>query len=113
MTEDVLAVRDFSDIPGPRLRAQGDHSGQEFYEDYLLPAFEAARNTGFPIVVDLDGVEGYATVFLDETFGKLARQFGSMLVKQYLILRSTDDETIISDIEDYYKDADEIRSGKK
>src|SRR5690348_13486000 len=100
--DDVLAVRDFSDIPGPRLRTQGEHSGQEFYEDYLLPAFEAARKANSPIVVDLDGVEGYATVFLDETFGKLAREFGSSLVRRLIFLRSVEDETIIADIDDYY-----------
>jgi hypothetical protein len=106
---DTLRVRDFSEIPGPRLRSQGKYSGEEFYEEILLPAFQKVLNVGSSLMVDLDGVDGYATVFLDETFGKLARYYGSQVVREHLILHCEEDDTLLEDIEEYYQDADKIR----
>jgi hypothetical protein len=113
MTDILSVAKDFSEIPGPRLRHQGDHSGQEFYEDFLYPRFVNAVRNDSKLTIDLDEVEGYATVFLDESFGKLARVFGSQTVRDHLDFKSEEDPTILSDIEDYIRSADSMREPDK
>ena len=69
----VLQVLKFTATPGPRYRHEGDWSGQQFREEYLEPHYLEAREAGKQLVVDLDGTEGYASSFLEEAFGGLAR----------------------------------------
>lgn len=64
--------RDFSRTPGGRYRSDGDYSGEDFRESVLIPALEQHAR----IVVDLDGVLGYTTSFLEEAFGGLVRRIG-------------------------------------
>ena len=70
---------DFSEIPGGRGRDEGDHSGEEFREEHLEPRFAEALERGAILYVDLDGVEGYATSFLEEAFGGLTRKYSGRL----------------------------------
>jgi hypothetical protein len=66
----INLVDDFTNAPGGRYRWQGDHSGEEFREDFLLPAFEEAQQ----VVIDLNGALGLPSSFLDEAFGELLRK---------------------------------------
>jgi|JI10StandDraft_1071094.scaffolds.fasta_scaffold169122_3 hypothetical protein len=66
----INLVDDFTNAPGGRYRWQGDHSGEEFREDFLLPAFEEAQK----VEVDLNGALGLPSSFLDEAFGELLRK---------------------------------------
>ncbi len=68
-----LRVLDFTATPGPRHRSEGGFSGEEFRDNYLVPRYEEARRKGRPLLVDLDGTAGYASSFLEESFGGLAR----------------------------------------
>ena len=77
MTQHQLSVAlDYTDLPGGRYPEEGPKSGQEFREEWLLPRFLAARAAGATLTVSLDGVEGYATSFLEEAFGGLVRALG-------------------------------------
>jgi hypothetical protein len=67
---DVALV--FSDTPGGRYRNEGKHSGEEFREDHLIPALESNDR----VVVDLDGVKGLMSSFLEEVFGGVVRRLG-------------------------------------
>ena len=69
----VIAVRTFTLDPGPRLRSEGKHSGQEYREDHLSPTFERAQKENKRLIVDLDGTWGYPISFLEEAFGGLVR----------------------------------------
>ena len=69
----VLRVLDFTRTPGPRFRIEGKHSGEEFRDDHLNPGFVKARERSRLLIVDLDGTSGYASSFLEEAFGGLAR----------------------------------------
>lgn len=64
---------DFSVTPGPRLRKQGIHSGEDFRELVLLPALRKATAMGADLKVVLDGSRGYGYGFLEEAFGGLIR----------------------------------------
>lgn len=70
--EVVCAVREFAFAPGGRLRCNGALSGQEFRESVVEPAVWS----GLRVVVDLDGVLGYSSAFLEELFGGLVRSMG-------------------------------------
>jgi hypothetical protein len=64
----VISVReDFSFCPSGRYREQSPDSGQRFREDFLVPALE----TSDKVVVDLDGVLGYGSSWLQAAFQDL------------------------------------------
>src|SRR4051812_7989660 len=67
--------KEFSKTPGPRERTTGDHSGEEFREDWLVKYF-IDPNQEYEITLDFDGAYGYPTSFLEECFGGLVRKFG-------------------------------------
>src|SRR5690242_15094385 len=95
-------ARDFSDTPAGRFRADGPFSGEEFRERILLPPIVNNEE----VVVNMDGVEGLGSSFLEEAFGGLVRlgYFTQNDLKRRLIIR-TDDETILEEIWDYIETA--------
>ncbi len=99
------AAEQFGRTPGPRLREHGEFSGQEFREEHLRPLLEQARSNGVKLIVDLDGAAGYATSFLEEAFGGLAREFGSQAVSNTLELKSNDEPYLVDEILTYIRNA--------
>ena len=81
---DLHIAAEFSDVPGPRSRQEGEWSGEEFRDKLLLPKFREAEKTGDKLLVDLDGGCGYATSFLEEAFGGLARVYSPERVLKVL-----------------------------
>lgn len=63
--------RDYSDAPAGRYRKDGPYSGERFREDFLIPALSAED----AVEVDLSGVAGYGSSFLEEVFGGLVRDW--------------------------------------
>lgn len=63
----------FSRYPGPRYRAHGDFSGEQFRDEILADALSTAIAVGDTVVVVLDDVAGYGSSFLEEAFGGLVR----------------------------------------
>lgn len=100
----VILVSDFSNAPGPRYRAEGQHSGQEFRENVLLPQFKAAQAEGCTLLVDLDGTAGYASSFLEEAFGGLSRIVGDPdEVLSRIELKSDDQPRLIERVTRYIR----------
>ena len=93
----LSVAKDFSETPGPRYKSEGEFSGELFRETVLKKAVERAITEGVQLEVNLDGTEGYATSFLEESFGGLIRSDGM----DYEKLRMT--IVIVSDEEDYLK----------
>jgi len=94
---EIRVARDFSRYPAGRFRDDGPYSGEAFREDFLLPALHA----GEQVVVDLDGVRGYGSSFLEEAFGGLVRKgVTQSLIKRLVLLRSVD-KSLIEEVEDY------------
>ncbi|MGR3219045.1 MAG: STAS-like domain-containing protein [Candidatus Anammoxibacter sp.] len=94
--------KEFSREPGARSRDEGNHSGQEFREKFLEKHFKDP-NDNFKIKIYLDGTEGYATSFLDEAFGGLARKFSGKRVLKRLEFVSNEEPLLIKEIKDYIK----------
>jgi hypothetical protein len=104
MIEINIAV-DFSRTPGSRFESEGKWSGQEFLRLWLEPRFLKAQETKSKLVVNFDGAEGYATSFLDGSFGELARRYGASSVLAVLELRSTLDPFLPEEVLGYINDA--------
>lgn len=98
-------AEEFSDVPGPRFRNEGAYSGQEFRERLLKPKFDQAEASGEKLLVDLDGGFGYATSFLEEAFGGLARECSPDRVLNVLEFKSDEEPYLSSDIERYIRES--------
>ncbi len=113
-----LNVTDFTKYPGPRYKKLGSNSGEEFREEYLIKKLKQDPE----VIVNLDGVLGYGSSFLEEIFGGVVRAMpehpvtehpnGDHVVKHSLItieminfiknnLVSNDDPSVVNEIRDY------------
>ena len=97
----ISIARDFSVTPGPRLIVEGDFSGEAFRETLLKPRFEKSLEKKEKLVVDLDGTVGYGTSFLEESFGGLARTYGSDSVMNTIDIISNEEPYLKDDVSDY------------
>lgn len=81
----TLRVFDFTRYPGPRYRRDGPYSAEQFREEHLEPRLREAIENGETLAVVLDGVSGYGSSFLEETFGGLVRRgFGEDALDDHL-----------------------------
>lgn len=77
MSDMILSIaRQFSAFPAGRTPEDGPFNGQRFRDDLLVPALKDASSRGDRVVVELDGVLGYSSSFLEEVFGGLGRVQG-------------------------------------
>lgn len=99
----IVVARDFSDTPAGRVPEDGEFNGQRFLKEYLVPALKECEL----VTVDLDGLEGYGSSFLDEAFGGLVRDagFSTTELHKRLRLKSDEDESVIPEIWEYIDDS--------
>ena len=89
----IIKVKDFSTAPGGRYINHGPFSGEEFRNTVLIPAFKS----GEQLLIDLDGTFGYASCFIDEVFGEMARLHGKEILKN-LFFKSNEEPNLIEEI---------------
>ena len=108
----ISIAKDFSRIPGARFPQEGDHSGQEFRTQILLPKLREAISCKDKLCVILDGTAGLGTSFLEEAFGGLIRvdNIPYQQIMDTLDLVSDEDEDYKDEIFQYLKDAYEQKS---
>src|SRR5437868_4281697 len=102
VAEKVITIniaKDFSKTPGPRFRSEGNFSGEQFRTETLEKAFGDALRDNVQLFIDLDGGYGYATSFLEEAFGGLARIYNPSDVLRMLTFKSDEEPYLIEDIE--------------
>lgn len=97
----INIVNDFTDTPGARYYDDGDFSGQEFRDKFIIPNFNNYKK----IQINLDGTEGYATSFLEEAFGGTARIFGIEETAKKLEFISREEPDLLEEIKEYILDA--------
>lgn len=90
-TKVSIAVTSFSQSPGPRYWTQGEASGEKYYHEVLNKAFVEAYDKKATLEIILDGADGYASSFLDETIGNLVFDFGEKLVKDTVVFVSKEE----------------------
>jgi hypothetical protein len=101
---EIKVLDDFTFAPGARDYDDGKDSGQEFYEELLKRKFQEAVDMGVKLKIDLDGVEGYPSSFLSESFGLLGNEFGAEEVLNRLIIVSNEVPKYIQKIMKYVYD---------
>ena len=84
----IIIARDFTTTPGARYRKDGDFSGEQFLDEWLLPKFEKAVSEDYILLIDLDKVWGYPSSFVSGSFGKLSVTKGSSIVLKHLRFKS-------------------------
>ncbi|MER0442194.1 STAS-like domain-containing protein [Emticicia sp. W12TSBA100-4] len=105
MEKTLKISKDFSPTPGARYRTDGKFSGQEFYETVLKRCFEEILKLKYKLKIILDGTHGYATSFLDEAFGTLAKDFGVDVVKNNVVFISEEEPYLVNEINEYITNA--------
>ena len=93
----INIAKDFTDCPGARYYNDGDFSGEEFRKEFLEKNF----NDYDLLEINLDGTEGYATSFLEEAFGGLARKYTSDEVLSKVQFISFEEPNLIDEIKSY------------
>jgi hypothetical protein len=102
MSEKTINVAiDFTKFPGGRFREDGPGSGQEFREDFLLPALKSFDR----VIVNFDGVAGYAASFLEESFGGAVVELGLETVQNKLDIKISDDPNLKVTIAEFMRKA--------
>ena len=93
--------------PGARYVTDGDFSGQDFREKFLEPFF--SNTSEEKVIINLDGTMGYATSFLEESFGGLVRKFGNKFTNKDIFEKfefiSNDEPACIDEIKKYIMEA--------
>lgn len=103
----IKVCEEFTDTPGARYKSDGKYSGEEFRDEILVPKYNEAKEKGEKLLIDLDGGYGYATSFLEESFGGLARKYSKKEIKEVLEVKSEDEPELEHDIYCYIDNARE------
>lgn len=100
MTIKINIREQFSKTPGARHITDGDFSGEEFFTTLLEPAYLKLAQ-GDSLEINLDGTDGFATSFLDEAFGGLARKYGKKNVLNTIKFISDEEPYLIDEVISY------------
>lgn len=82
----TIFAKDFSKHPLGRFKKDGNYSGELFREKVLIPIMLKKEN----VILNLDGVRGYSSAFLDEAFGGLAKIYDIKNINKLIKLESRD-----------------------
>lgn len=97
MLKKINVANDFSRYPAGRYKTDGPFSGERFRDEFLRPVLDANDKA----TIELDGVRGYGSSFLEEAFGGLVRAgYDGGRIKETFRLKASD-TSIISEIEEY------------
>jgi len=80
----INIAKDFADNPGAREIQDGPNSGEQFYNELLLPKFNKAVEENYLLMIVLDGVFGFPSSFISGSFGKLSMERGKDLCLKHL-----------------------------
>ena len=82
--KDVLVIAtEFHNDP-----KDGKNAGTTFFKELLKPRFYKAMKEGYILKIDLDGVFGYPSSFVSESFGTLSKEYGVEIVLKHLDFKS-------------------------
>jgi len=105
-------LKDFSRTPGARHITDGPFSGEDFRNRFLEEHF-VDKAANYKIKIVLDGTEGYATSFLEEAFGGLARKYGTQRCLDRLEFISEEEELLPEEIKSYIQHCNDKTEVKK
>jgi len=98
----INVAKDFTKFPSGRYMRSGNTSGEAFREKFLVPALRSRQE----IEIDLDGVLGYGSSFLEEAFGGSVRATKVSPEEFFRVVHlKSSSATLVSEIRQYVKDA--------
>lgn len=100
----INIAQDYTKTPGGRFITEGNFSGEDFRKRILEPKFLEAQRNGEKLTVILDGGYGYATSFLEEAFGGLARDLHDKSILNIELI-SEEEPSLVEKILSYIRDA--------
>lgn len=102
----ISIASDFSRYPAGRYLSDGPYSGEKFRDDLLLPKL-SELSEGSTLRVELDGVRGYGSSFLEEAFGGAMRLLKTLAPSQFWqkVELVTEDTSLEEEIREYVADA--------
>ncbi len=98
---EINIAKDFTNKPGGRYIKEGDFSGEQFRKTLLLPKYNEAKAKGEKLLINLDDCYGYATSFLEEAFGGLARELKNNNIFSDFRFISEDEPALVDLIKKY------------
>jgi len=108
---DVLTIAtEFSPKPGPRYSVNGKYSGQEFLEKILEKRFLAAESAKQTLTVNVDGLRGYPSSFIDGSFGELMRKVGRSRFEAVIRIKAEKNDFALDEINYILSTADKRRN---
>ena len=102
-------AKGFTNAPGGAYRKDGDKSGEELREDFLVPLLEAHPND--KLVIELDGIIGMGHATVREAFGGLVKYFGKEIIDR-IEFAPTKHEHIVELAKEYMDEAKELAEQK-
>lgn len=103
----INIAKDYSETPGGRYIEEGSFSGEDFRERILYPQFQKAIDENTRLEINFDGGYGYASCFLEEAFGGLARQLPDQNIAEVINIISNDEPSISEEILEYINTAND------
>lgn len=107
----IKIADDFTMAPGGREIKEGPFSGEAFRIELLSPKYAEALKRGEKLTVDFDGSFGYATSFLEESFGGLVRERREKGILNNIIIISEEDLSVPKLIAEYVEKAENKLNG--
>lgn len=95
----INIATDFSRTPGGRYISEGNNSGELFLNTVLRPKYLEAKKTGQKLQIIFDGCLGFPSSFIDESFGRLARELKDKKILKDVELISNDQPSLVAYIE--------------
>jgi len=100
----IVIAKQYTKKPGGRFRKEGEYSGEDFRETLLRKEYENSKKNNEDLVVDLEGVYGYGSSFLEEAFGGLVRVLDDIDISIIKII-SDEEPQLVDDVNKYLRDA--------
>lgn len=98
----VNVAKQFTKLPGLRYIRLGRFSGEEFRQKFLLEPLKQGKT----VIVELDGVRGYGSSFLEEAFGGTVRELDLDITDALNRIKTvTSVESWRLDVEEYIRTA--------
>lgn len=101
----ISIAQDYTRTPGGRSISEGAYSGEEFRVKILKPKYLEALKNNEKLEINLDGCYGFATSFLEESFGGLVRDLKDKRILDTITIVCNDAPHLIEKIKSYIQKA--------
>lgn len=97
----IVISKEYTKIPGGRFENEGEFSGENFRKTILKPKYVESLSKREKLMIDMDGCYGFASSFLEEAFGGLARELKNISIMNNISIISNDEPDLSERIARY------------